>query len=91
MAKDYKREVLINVKKTKSLLEKVITMIDEKAYCIDTMQQLLAAIGMLKSANQKLLEGHLNSCFKNAMLSKNKKLQQKMINEILQVSKLSNK
>jgi len=55
------------------------------------MQQNLAAIGLLKSAHQMLMENHLNTCFKNAMAAKNEKLKQEMIDEILKVSKLANK
>jgi DNA-binding FrmR family transcriptional regulator len=66
-------------------------MVEAGDYCVDIMQQNLAAIGLLKSAHQNLMAGHLNSCFKNAMASSNEKLKQKMVAEILQVSKLVNK
>ena len=79
------------MKKAQSLTAKIIKMIENKDYCIDIMQQNLAVIGLLKSAHQQLMESHLNSCFKNAMASKNEKLKQQMIEEILKVSKLSNK
>lgn len=86
-----KEQTLINFKKTQSLMAKVISMVENNDYCIDIMQQNLAAIGLLKSAHQMLLENHLNSCFKNAMASKNEKVKQEMINEILKVTKLSAK
>jgi len=86
-----KNESLINFKKANSLLVKIIKMTEEKKYCIDIMQQNLAAIGLLKSANQKLLEGHLNTCFKKVMASNNEVMKKKMIAEILQVTKLTNK
>ena len=86
-----KEKTLINFRKTKSLLAKIETMIKEDAYCINIMQQNLAAIGLLRSAHQMLMEGHLNSCFKNAMTTKNNKRKQEMINEVLTVTKLLNK
>lgn len=86
-----KKKTLINFKKAQSLLGKMIKMIENDQYCIDIMQQNLAAIGLLKSAHRQLMENHLNTCFKSAMQSKNKTKQQKMIKEILQVTKLSNK
>jgi len=85
------KKALLNFKKTRSLLDKIIKMTEDHEYCINIMQQNLAAIGLLKSAHQMLMENHLNSCFKNAMASKNEKIKQNMINEILTVSKLSNK
>ena len=66
-------------------------MVEEGEYCVDVMQQNLAVIGLLKSAHQMLMEGHLNTCFTNAMKSNNPDRHKKMINEILQVSKLLNK
>lgn len=89
---DRKNEkTLINFKKAKSHIEKVIKMVEDGEYCIDVMQQNLAVIGLLKSAHQMLMEGHLNSCFKNAMKTNNESRKQKMIDEILRVTKLSNK
>ena len=84
-------KTLVNFKKAKSHVEKVIKMIENGDYCIDIMQQNLAVIGLLKSAHQMLMEGHLNTCFKNAMKSNNEARKQEMIQEILKVSKLANK
>jgi DNA-binding FrmR family transcriptional regulator len=86
-----KDKTLINYKKAQSLIMKIISMIEAGEYCIDIMQQNLAVIGLLKSAHQMLMEGHLNSCFKSAMSTNNEKRKQQMINEILKVSSLYNK
>lgn len=86
-----KEKTLINFKKAQSLLTKIIKMSEDKEYCIDIMQQNLAAIGLLKSAHQMLMEGHLNTCFKSAMSTRNEKRKQEMIKEILTVTKLSGK
>lgn len=85
------QKVLINYKKAKSLLEKIITMMENGEYCIDIMQQNLAVIGLLKSAHQQHMEAHLNSCFKHAMDTNNTKRKQDMIEEILKVTNLNNK
>ncbi|PIS40785.1 MAG: hypothetical protein COT26_01530 [Candidatus Kerfeldbacteria bacterium CG08_land_8_20_14_0_20_43_14] len=86
-----KGKTLINFKKAQSLLEKINKMVEENVYCVDIMQQNLAVIGLLKSAHQMLMEGHLNSCFKNAMASKDEKRKQAMTEEILKVTKLAGK
>ena len=85
------QKTLINFKKARTHLEKIIKMIEKSEYCIDIMQQNLAVMGLLKSAQQMLMEGHLNSCFKNAMKTKDEEKHDKMIKEILTVSRLSNK
>lgn len=86
-----KKNILINFKKANSLTDKLIVMLEEGEYCVDIMQQNLAAIGLLKSAHQMLMERHLKSCFKNAMASKNEKLKSKMVAEILKVNRLTSK
>ena len=86
-----KEKALTAFKKAQGLLNKIVSMTEENKYCVDIMQQNLAVIGLLKSAHQILMENHLNSCFKNAVVSKNSKKQQDMINEILTVAKLLNK
>ncbi|MFH1000960.1 MAG: metal-sensing transcriptional repressor [Bacteroidota bacterium] len=86
-----KTDSLTNFKKSKSLLEKIIKMVEDDEYCIDIMQQNLAVIGMLKSAHQILMENHLHHCFSKALESKQSKRKFEMIEEILKVTKLLNK
>jgi len=86
-----KQKALVSFKKAQSLISSIIKMTEDNRYCIDIMQQNLAAIGLLKSAHQMLMENHLNICFKSAISSKNNKKKQKMTNEILRVVNLSNK
>lgn len=84
-------KTLVNFRKAKSHIDKIIKMIESGDYCVDIMQQNLAVIGLLKSAHQMLMEGHLNTCFANAMKSSNEKRKQEMIQEILKVSRIANK
>ena len=86
-----KQKALINFKKAHSLLAKIADMTKKNEYCVDIMQQNLAAIGLLRSAHEMLMENHLNSCFKTAMASRNEKKKQQMTEEILKVTKLFNK
>ena len=89
--KNKKQKTLINFKKTHSLVSKIIKMVENNEYCIDIMQQNLAAIGLLKSAHQMLMENHLNTCFRKAVSNKNERRKQEMVQEILRVTKLFNK
>jgi len=86
-----KSDSIVNFKKSRSLLDKIIKMVEDNQYCIDIMQQNLAVIGMLKSAHQILMESHLHNCFTKAMESKQDKRKLEMIEEILKVTKLANK
>jgi DNA-binding FrmR family transcriptional regulator len=82
---------ITNLKKARGHLDRVIKMAENGEYCINVMQQNLAVIGLLKSAHQMLMEGHLHSCFANAMKTNNEKRKQEMIEEILKVTKIANK
>ena len=86
-----KEKALINFKKAQSSISKIIKMVESGEYCINIMQQNLAVIGLLRSAHEMLMENHLNSCFKNAMASKNEKRKKKMREEILKVASLFNR
>jgi DNA-binding FrmR family transcriptional regulator len=89
-SKEYKK-TLTNLKKASSQIKNMVDMMEKQEYCIDIMQQNLAAIGLLKSAHSHLMENHLKTCFSRAMKSSNNKMKDKMTKEILQVSKLYNK
>lgn len=86
-----KEKALINFKKANTLMKRIINMVEEDRYCIDIMQQNLAAVGLLRSAHQMLMENHLNTCFKHAMDTQNEKQKQEMTQEILKLTKLFNK
>jgi DNA-binding FrmR family transcriptional regulator len=86
-----RKPILTNIKKARSLLEKIAQMVEQDEYCIDIMQQNLAVIGLLKSVHQQMMEDHLHSCFSKAMDSKQEKRKGEMVEEILKVTKLVNK
>lgn len=86
-----KEKAIINLKKAKSLINKMLEMIKEDAYCIDIMQQNLAVMGMLKSSHEKLMRNHLNTCFRHAMETDNEEKKKEMIEEIIKVMKFLNK
>ncbi len=84
-------KVLINFKKAQSHIASMMKMVEQDAYCIDVMQQNRAVMGLLKSAHQMIMEDHLHSCFEDAVASRDTDRQAQMVDEILRVSKLSNK
>lgn len=86
---DEDKKIIIALKKAHSHLGNVIAMVESQEYCIDILQQNLAVIGLLKSANETLLARHLNSCFARAMKGTNERRKQEMIDEILKINKLS--
>lgn len=88
---DRKKKITIGLKKAHTSLGKVIEMVESDHYCIDVMQQNLAVIGLLRSAHEALMENHLNTCFKAAMVTKDEAKKERMTQEILKVANLYNK
>lgn len=80
-----KQEALIALRKSRSLLAKIISMTESESYCIDVIQQILAAQGLLHSAKSSLLENHFKSCFAAVFESKNRNKQKKMTDELLKI------
>jgi CsoR family transcriptional regulator, copper-sensing transcriptional repressor len=83
-------KIITALRKAHSHLARVVRMVEDKEYCIDILQQNLAVIGLLKAANNRLFERHLNSCFTNAMKGSNEKRKKEMINELLGINKFLN-
>ena len=84
-----KDNVLIALKKAKSLLEKIILMVENDKYCINVIQQNLAVVGLMKSANLSLLEGHLNNCVANAFENCDRDEVDEKMSELLKVLKIA--
>ncbi len=56
------KAIILSLKKSLGTIQKVIDMIEQEKYCVDIATQINASIGLLKSANSKLLENHLACC-----------------------------
>jgi DNA-binding FrmR family transcriptional regulator len=87
----HKKKVTIGMKKAHSLIKKILKMLDENKYCIDIIQQNLAVIGLLRSANLTLLEGHVSHCVMNAAKEKNCDKLEEMMEELLKVVQVAQK
>lgn len=85
--KDTHERITHRLKIAKGHLEKVIKMMEEDAYCIDVMHQILAVESGLKKTGNLLLENHLKGCVADA-ISKGKA--DESIAEIMQVFKRKN-
>lgn len=86
-----KKQTLIALKKAQTNINTIHRMIEEDKYCIDILQQILAVNGLLKSASNKILEEHLNTCFTDGMLTKNEETKKRLIKEVMDVIVLGNK
>ena len=86
-----KQAIIISFKKARSLLDTIITMIEQDTYCVDVMQQNLSAIGLLKAAHERIMKDHLETCFVTGVKKGNTKKQKELIDELQTLMKLYNK
>lgn len=56
------------LKTVKGQIDGIIKMVEEDRYCVDISTQILSAIGLLKKANIDVLNSHIRSCVKEAIL-----------------------
>lgn len=79
-----KDKASISVKKALGTLNKILGMIEEDKYCPDIIQQVDAAIGLLKSSKKTLLIGHLDHCVEHNL----KEDKTKAIDELVRIFNL---
>ncbi|MBN1151058.1 metal-sensing transcriptional repressor [candidate division WOR-3 bacterium] len=89
--KNEKDRIIINLKKSRTHIDKIIQMVEEDKECISIMQQNLAVIGLLRSSHEMLLHRHLKTCFAKAFSTGNQGTKNRMIEEVISVSKLFNR
>lgn len=77
-----KRKILHRLLIAKGHLEKVISMVEKDAYCIDIVHQSVAVQGALKKADEAVLENHLKTC---VAASIKKGETNRVVNEVMEV------
>jgi len=91
MLEPYKSKIKVSIKKAQGQLNLISKMMDENKYCVDIAQQVNAAIGLLKQANNHILESHLLSCGAHKLESKNKKTREEFVKELVRTFDVTKK
>jgi DNA-binding FrmR family transcriptional regulator len=84
---DQKQSAVVSTRKAVGTLQKVLLMIEEDKYCPEIIQQLDAALGLLKSTKRTLLVGHLDHCLEHQI----KQDKNQTVQELLQILNLNGK
>ena len=80
--------VLAQINKAKGQLLRVEKMATDGRYCMDIIQQINALLGILKQANNAMLERHLHTCGAK-LASKDPKARERFIAEIMRACDIS--
>ena len=62
-----KGDITHKLKIARGQIDGTLQMIDENRYCVDISNQLLATQGLLRSANQEILQEHSRNCVREAL------------------------
>ena len=86
-----KQQATIALKKAQTHLKKILAMLENDTYCVDVITQIMAVNGLLKSASDKMLKQHMRTCFLHGMKGHDHDHQNEMIQEVLNIVKLTGK
>lgn len=79
---DSKRKILHRLQIARGHLDKVISMVEKDAYCIDVVHQSIAVQAALKKTDEVVLEDHLRTCVSDS-IKEGKSTE--AINEVMEV------
>ena len=92
-----KKKIIIGLKKARTSLDKILQELEGEPHsvdkkCFNIIQQNLAVIGLLKSANTVMLENHLDRYIDNTQKDGKKKEElQKMKEEVIKIVQVAQK
>jgi CsoR family transcriptional regulator, copper-sensing transcriptional repressor len=79
----HKQQLLHRLKIIRGHLDKVIQMVEVDRYCLDLIQQSQAVQSALQKVDELILENHMKTCVKDAMMS-NQNVDEK-VDEVMKV------
>ena len=75
------------LKKIEGQVKGLSRMIEKGEYCVDILQQISAVSGALKAAGLIILENHINTCVRQAMVSRNDQEVKDKVEELMEIYK----
>lgn len=91
MAEEQKPGIINRLKSIEGHVRGVQRMVEEDAYCIDVINQVLAVQRALDRVNGLMLERHLQTCVTTAIRSDDTAERERVINEIMGVFETTSK
>ncbi len=83
---DGTRQKLIHrLRRAQGQLNAIHRMVEDDAYCVDTLLQIAAVRGALDKAGQVLLRYHIENCVSQACNSGDERERQQKIDELMEV------
>jgi len=91
VAKECTTDIVKRLKSVEGHVRGVQRMVEEGAYCIDVVNQIVALQRALKRVSGLVLDQHLHSCVTNAIRSPDVDTREQVLGELLEVFEATGK
>jgi len=86
-----KKDILQRLKTIEGHLRGIQRMVEEDRYCVDILKQPRAVQNALQKVDATILENHLQTCVTRALRSENEEERTRVIEELMDVYRLSDR
>ncbi|MDR7418302.1 MAG: metal-sensitive transcriptional regulator [Armatimonadota bacterium] len=90
-SREKRQKILARLRSIAGHVRGVERMVEDNAYCVDVMKQVLAIQKAMDRVNALLLEDHLEHCATTAIRSSDARERERTIAELLEVFEMSSK
>ena len=91
MGEDRDQDILRRLKSAEGHLRGISRMVDEGAYCVDVVNQIIAVQRALKKVSGLVLDRHLHACVTHAIQGDDAAAKERVLGELLEVFEASGK
>ena len=91
MDTELNKDLLNRLKSVEGHVRGIQRMVDEGAYCMDTLKQIKAVQQALERVGALTLENHLNTCVTTAIRGKDEQQKDRVLTEIMDVFRATGK
>ena len=85
MSDDRNQDIVRRLKSVEGHVRGIERMVEENAYCVDVVNQILAVQRALRKVSGLVLDRHLHSCVTHAILGDDKAAKERVLDELLEV------
>lgn len=91
MSHGHEAQIVRRLKSVEGHVRGVQRMVEDGAYCIDVVHQIVAIQRALKKVSGMVLDDHLHSCVTDAMRGPDGAAREKVLGELMQVFEVTGK
>ena len=85
MGDDRSKDIVRRLKSVEGHVRGIERMVEENAYCVDVVNQILAVQRALRKVSGLVLDRHLHSCVTHAIQGDDKGAKERVLEELLEV------